>query len=605
MNALDRAARPALAEAVRALADHRGAPAAFWADLAGLAAVVTGGAEAAIWRRGSGEAQGWSRLAGPETAEPRLPRALLGQVRREGAAIGAGPDGVPLGLALLRLEDKAQEVVLCLRLPGAAGSDGRALGWLMALGWVPLAHERDRAARQGRRDAARLAQTLELVGRLLEAPDFDAACLAFANDLSVRFAAEQATVSWRGSGGLRLRAISHAEKVDRRSELSALIEEAGQEALTQEAEILWPGHDRAVRRAHDRYAQLQHPGHMVTLPLIDPTAEPGRGNLGAVTLERQRMAFGAGEVWALRLCCELALRPLLAHHARTRLLPVRLGAEIARSLPAMLRPRTANGRRLALAATVAVALLAAVPVPFSVSGAAAVRSDRMAFVGAPFDGYIAEGHVRLGDHVVAGAPLFSLVTRELELERAAHGAELAQAAREADIRRSLGQYAEMQIAEARIAELEAKILRTEGRLEAAVARAPIAGVVVEGEPSKSIGGAVRRGDPVVTVVAVDALRVEAMVPERDLDRVARGQTVRVTFIAQPHVPFAMAVERIVPAPEILDGENAFPIRLDGAAPAEWWLPGMTGVSRIEIGWRPLAWVATHRLVDYLRLLLWV
>jgi hypothetical protein len=32
---------------------------------------------------------------------------------------------------------------------------------------------------------------------------------------------------------------------------------------------------------------------------------------------------------------------------------------------------------------------------------------------------------------------------------------------------------------------------------------------------------------------------------------------------------------------------------------------MTGVAKISIGWRPLAWIATHRLIDYLRIKLWI
>ena len=32
---------------------------------------------------------------------------------------------------------------------------------------------------------------------------------------------------------------------------------------------------------------------------------------------------------------------------------------------------------------------------------------------------------------------------------------------------------------------------------------------------------------------------------------------------------------------------------------------MTGVAKIAIGWRPLAWIATHRLIDYLRITFWL
>jgi hypothetical protein len=46
------------------------------------------------------------------------------------------------------------------------------------------------------------------------------------------------------------------------------------------------------------------------------------------------------------------------------------------------------------------------------------------------------------------------------------------------------------------------------------------------------------------------------------------------------------------------------LAIEGAA-QNWWRPGMTGVAKISVGWRPLAWVATRRLIDYLRIKLWI
>lgn len=63
--------------------------------------------------------------------------------------------------------------------------------------------------------------------------------------------------------------------------------------------------------------------------------------------------------------------------------------------------------------------------------------------------------------------------------------------------------------------------------------------------------------------------------------------------------------RIIPAAEVKSGENTFPVRMTmNEKPPFWWRPGMSGVVKIEAGDRPLIWIATHRLIDYLRLLLW-
>ena len=39
-------------------------------------------------------------------------------------------------------------------------------------------------------------------------------------------------------------------------------------------------------------------------------------------------------------------------------------------------------------------------------------------------------------------------------------------------------------------------------------------------------------------------------------------------------------------------------------PQPWWRPGMTGLARIDVGQRSIAWILTHRMLDNLRLLLW-
>ena len=192
------------------------------------------------------------------------------------------------------------------------------------------------------------------------------------------------------------------------------------------------------------------------------------------------------------------------------------------------------------------------------------------------------------------------------LERASIQAEISQLSREAEKRRAANQLPEMQVAEAQVAQAQAKLQQTQQRVQAAAVISPMKGVVIEGEPGKNLGGAVRRGDNIIKVAALSALYVEAAVSEKDLSRILVGQSTRLTLLAQPAMTYAMTVKRIIPQASVIEGENAFPVRLDlDAVASAWWRPGMTGVVKIFVGWRPLAWIATHRLIDYLRLTLWI
>ena len=38
--------------------------------------------------------------------------------------------------------------------------------------------------------------------------------------------------------------------------------------------------------------------------------------------------------------------------------------------------------------------------------------------------------------------------------------------------------------------------------------------------------------------------------------------------------------------------------------ANWWRPGMSGISKINVGKRNVLWILTHRTIDFLRMLLW-
>ncbi|SFB11266.1 Multidrug efflux pump subunit AcrA (membrane-fusion protein) [Poseidonocella pacifica] len=604
---------PELPALIRDLSAFSGAAEAFWPRFADIARGLSQ-AEAVVifWRPREGE-EIWRRLAASPQSAPEIALetvvkpAIMRQARREGIARGEEA-GATLLLSVLQVTDEAQEVVLLARYRGAPRDTGLVMARLQALSSVPLAFDAGRKVRQASRDAARLSLTLELLGKVLDCDGFDRAALTFVNGLSEQFACESVSFVWRAREGMRLRAISHAEGLDRRTEASALVEEAAQEALTQGTEVVWPNSDRTVAQAHGRYAALVQPGHLITLPMIETSPDGKSRPLGAVVLERQSMPFTAAEQWALRMHCEMVQSPLSWLHRDTRWLPVRLGRAITPSIPRWLRPRSGAGKRLLVLALALVVGALFVPVPFNVTGTAILKTDAMAFVGAPFDGYIEDSTIILGDEVTKGTTLFTLARTELVLERSTLLAELAQANRDAEIRRSLDQLPEMRIAQAKAEEVKARLLQIDQRLASATATAPIDGVVVEGEPGKKIGEAVRRGEAVVTLAALSSLYVEAAISERDLAFLEQGQGVRLTLLARPDETFRFDVDRIIPASAVQDADNVFPIRMsapDADNPTtEWWLPGMTGVAKVSVGNRPLGWIATRRVVDYLRLLLW-
>jgi hypothetical protein len=319
-------------------------------------------------------------------------------------------------------------VVIC----DVTGSPSLQASMQRLSGFIGVAGNFDalRQAKTGARDATRLAQAIETLGRVLDSESFDQATLTFVNDLSELFACETVSLSWVAFEGLRLRATSHSEKVQRRSEATALLEEAGQEAMVQGREVMFPGRDtNQVDYAHRAYDQMAKPGHMLTLPLMYSTPAGDEAPVGAVTLERQRMAFSSAEQWALRLYCEIAVSPLRTQIQNTRWLPVRVGREILRSLPRAAKPRTNAGKIFLGVGAVAMMAALFVPLPFRLSATAVLKTDATAYVSPAYDGFIESSTVILGSKVEKGDPIFTLNTAELTLEHNAQLAELAQSNR--------------------------------------------------------------------------------------------------------------------------------------------------------------------------------
>jgi RND family efflux transporter MFP subunit len=245
-----------------------------------------------------------------------------------------------------------------------------------------------------------------------------------------------------------------------------------------------------------------------------------------------------------------------------------------------------------------------VPVPYRVNASFVVRAEALQFLPAPFEGYLSEVMVRPGDLVKQGDVLLKLDSSDLLVEQAAALAEVKRYAAEAEKAEADRKLADFRAARALEAQSLARLDLVKYRLSRCVLRAPFDGVVVEGDLHERIGAPVKAGDVLLKVSQLAGLYVEMRVPEEDIDQVERSTRAEVAFTAQPEDRFAVRVEKIEPAANADREGNAFLMRGILEHRADWVRPGMSGVARIEVGPRYPLWIATHRLLDFLRLKLW-
>lgn len=135
-------------------------------------------------------------------------------------------------------------------------------------------------------------------------------------------------------------------------------------------------------------------------------------------------------------------------------------------------------------------------------------------------------------------------------------------------------------------------------------RAPIDGVIIQGDLSQMIGAPVDKGQVLMTAAPRDQRRVIVEVDERDIHWVRVGQRGRLSVAALPWDWIDLTVRRITPMAQVVEGRNVFEVEADVATGAGELRPGLRGVARITIGQQPPLQVWARRLRDHLQRFVW-
>jgi multidrug efflux pump subunit AcrA (membrane-fusion protein) len=216
-------------------------------------------------------------------------------------------------------------------------------------------------------------------------------------------------------------------------------------------------------------------------------------------------------------------------------------------------------------------------------------------------------HATAGDLVRQGQVLAVLDTRDMRQQEVEALAERRRHEAEAARHRAEENLAEMEIALARLAQAEARLARLQDYLAHARNVAPFDGVVVEGERKDLTGLPVKKGDHLFRIAQVQGLYALLHVAERDIREVRPGARGELSLLSRPDQKIAFELSTLIPVAQVKGQEgNHFMLTAKLLAPPEpWWRPGMTGLARIEVGPRNVTWVATHRLVDAVRMYFWL
>jgi len=226
-----------------------------------------------------------------------------------------------------------------------------------------------------------------------------------------------------------------------------------------------------------------------------------------------------------------------------------------------------------------------------------ITSARVAKVSAEVSGQVEAVKVEVGDHVESGTALVEL-DREIEqltLEalRASTrqaGAELADAKRRyQDVKRLREQNnisqnqlrlleAEVEVDGATLKQKKAEEDRQQARVERHTLQAPFGGVI--SERLTETGEWIEPGKPVLTLIAIDDLRIEFRVPQEFYHRINSQSTIRVTLDALPDREFDGTIDAVVPVSDASSRTFLIHVRVD-AGDARL-MPGMSVHGKLNL-----------------------
>jgi multidrug efflux pump subunit AcrA (membrane-fusion protein) len=555
-----------------------------------------------VLREAAGDLRPVASWPGPAAVEPLI--EVTERTALEGAGLFAPlPDaswavGFPL-------RDAAGRDIAIVAFAVTAADEAALAPLLRQLEWgaagLALLLER-RAAAAERARLGRLSEGVATLAAVLAEPRFDTAALALATEFANRTEAERVSFGIVRGTRVQLKALSHSGQFGRKMNLARLLEGAMEEALDQRATIIVPAADAAlVRAAATELASQNGQGAVAVIPLF-LDARP----VAVLVLERGAdRPFAAAELAEAESLGALAAAALHDKWRQDRPWPIKLGLGL-RGLAARFLGRGHVEWKLAgLLVGSLVAFLAFAEGSYRLAANATLVSRSQQFVAAPFAGFVRTAPVRAGERIAEGALLLSLDDRDLQLERLRLQSEIARVEAQAQRAGAERDRARVSILAAEREQHAAQLTLVQQQLDRTRLTAPFAGLVVSGDLSQRLGGAVEKGEVLFSIAPTDEYRVELEVRESRIGDVQPGQRGTLFLSARPQEGLPFTIQRITPRVVAEEGRSYFVVEaLLDTAPGVGLQPGLEGVAKVGIGRAGFFTIWTRDLREWLRLQWW-
>ncbi len=481
---------------------------------------------------------------------------------------------------------------------------------LLVSAWELRVRDRERT-----RDLVRMRSAMETLAAINESERFAGVAMALVNEVASRWRCERVGLGFLKGRYVKLKALSHTEKFSRKMKLVQDLEAAMEECIDQDVEVMHPSAPEAtfVARATKELSLRHGPTAVLCLPLRragEPTA--------VLSLERSpEEPFTTEEVESLRLASDLVTARVVGLEERDKWFGARWADDARKGLGMVVGAKHTWAKLIALGVAALIVFLIVGVGMYRVEAPFVLESTEQAVIPAPFDSYIETVNVEPDSPVVANETvLATLDTAEIRGQLAASQAELATYQKQEAAAMRDDKIAEAQIARAEADKVRAEIRLLEWRISKARIVSPLSGKVAKGDLKKQIRAPVKKGDVLFEIAPIESLRAVVSVPEDLIGYVIEVDARRakdggraageLATAGAPEVRLPFVVERINPVAEVAGDRNVFKVRVRLTDLRGLDLrPGVEGSARIDIERRHYVWIWTRRLVNWVRMKLWL
>jgi hypothetical protein len=469
-----------------------------------------------------------------------------------------------------------------------------------------------RVAEQSKMVAESHQHVLQLSTSVATAEGFESAAMNLCNELAGRAHASRVTMGWVKGRNVRVKAISHTEEFDKKQELIVSLEKVMEECADQDEIVQFdPAGESTPNVTREAAAFSREQGGIAILSLPLRRRDEIIGVITAEFPSQHKLGPNVGQ--ALSIAIDLLSPQLYDRYQNDRWLITKAGISIRELGKRIAGPQHMLGKLIAVGVVLALVAIFVIRPMYHVSASFEFASEAHRQIPASFEGFIHEigkgpdGKVlKPGDMVKKGQVLAILDTTDMKLKLAEAQARVNTKTKEAARYRGDDKTAEEQVAlsERDEAQQEADFLTAQ--IARGTITAPVDAEILKGDLEDKLDAPVKTGDVLFEIGNDHDLRAELTVDDRDIQNIRPGSIGTLATNAEPGDSFNFKVDRIIPIPDPKEGTNNFRVYATiTSKTVPTWRPGMKGESRINVANRSLAWIWTHRLIDFLKLKLWM